>query len=119
MIKIFRRIAAIWPMMKDREQALWKKILVAGSVVYLISPIEFVPDFFLPVGLLDDLVLWGCILTLLGDTLDSYASAGKKRRGFVNYKKKFKGSEVIDNVDFEVTEDSESEKDNTGGNQNG
>ena len=107
-------------MLKDRQQALWKKVLVIGSLVYLISPVEFVPDFFLPVGLLDDLVLWACILTLLGDTLDSYAGKGKKQRRFVNYKKKFKGSEVIDNVDFEVTEDNEEEKETeeTRGNQN-
>lgn len=105
-MKVFKRIAALWPMLKDREQALWKKALVIGSVIYLISPIEFVPDFLLPIGLLDDIILWACILVVLGDTLDEYAKKTKKtKRKFVNYKKKFKGSTVIDDVEFEVTEE--------------
>lgn len=90
----------------DKEQSLWKKALVIGAVIYLISPIEFVPDFLLPIGLLDDIILWACILIVLGDTLDEYANKKNKvKRNFVNYKKKFKGSTVIDDVEFEVTED--------------
>lgn len=105
-MKIFKRIAAIIPMLADKEQSLWKKALVIGSAIYLISPIEFVPDFLLPIGLIDDIVLWACILVLLGDTLDAYANKPKKtKRTFVNYKKKFKGSTVIDDVEYEVTED--------------
>ena len=105
-MKFFKRIAGLIPMIMDKEQSLWKKILVIGSIVYLISPIEFVPDFLLPFGLIDDIILWICIITVLGDTLDSYAEKTKKtRRNFVNYKKKFKGSEVIDNVDYQVKEE--------------
>ena len=105
-MKIFKRIAALIPMLRDKEQSLWKKALVIGSVIYLISPIEFVPDFLMPIGLIDDIILWACILILLGDTLDGYATKPRKtKRNFVNYKKKFKGSTVIDNVEYEVTED--------------
>lgn len=105
-MKFFKRIAAIIPMMMDKEQPIWKKALIIGSVIYLISPIEFVPDFLLPFGLFDDIILWVCILVLLGDTLDGYAKkSSKTKKSFVNYNKKFKGSTVIDNVDYEVTDE--------------
>ena len=32
-------------------------ILILISIVYLISPIDFIPDFFLPFGIADDLVV--------------------------------------------------------------
>lgn len=105
-MKIFKRIAAIVPMIMDKEQSLWKKVLVIGAVIYLVSPIEFIPDFLLPFGIVDDIILWVCIIILLGDTLDGYVTkSSKTKKSFVNYKKKFKGSTVIDNVDYEVTDE--------------
>ena len=112
-MKIFKRIAAIIPMLLDKDQSIWNKILVIGAAIYLISPIEFVPDFLLPFGLIDDIILWTCILVVLGDTLDQYVKYGPKKtkRSFVNYKKKFKGKEVIDNADYQVTEETRGEED--------
>ena len=112
-MKIFKRIAALIPMIMDKEQSLWKKALVIGAIIYLISPIEFIPDFLLPFGLIDDIILWACILVLLGDTLDGYAEkSSKTRKSFVNYNKKFKGSTVIDNVEYEVTDEESRGKEN-------
>lgn len=100
----FKRIPNIRLMMKDRSVSLWKKALIVFGIIYLFLPFEVIPDFFLPVGIIDDIVLWGSIITLLGDTLDKYNSPNKKAR------KKYKGKTVIDDVEFEIKE----EEDETG-----
>ena len=33
-------------------------LLIIISIVYLISPIDFIPEFFLPLGIADDLVVF-------------------------------------------------------------
>jgi uncharacterized membrane protein YkvA (DUF1232 family) len=53
--KSISKMGAFFKMIKDPESAKWKKILAVVSIVYIISPIDIVPEFFLPVlGYIDD-----------------------------------------------------------------
>jgi uncharacterized membrane protein YkvA (DUF1232 family) len=49
-----------WRLYRDRRVPLAAKLGLTAAVVYFLSPIDLVPDFWLPVfGLADDLaVLW-------------------------------------------------------------
>lgn len=97
-IRFFKRIGAIRLMMTDKSVKWWKKALIIFGLVYLVLPFEVLPDFFLPVGWVDDIVLWVCILVGLKDTLDKYVRRGGKS----DFSKKYK--DVIDDVDYEVKE---------------
>ena len=56
------RIKLILRLMGDRRVSIWLKILPVGGLLYLLSPIDLIPDIALPViGYLDDaLVIWLC-----------------------------------------------------------
>ncbi|MDN5373059.1 MAG: DUF1232 domain-containing protein [Carnobacterium inhibens] len=58
-----------------------KKLMVAGIILYIISPIDFVPDFIPVVGYADDVIL--PILLLVANKLlsdDTDASSGQLRK---------------------------------------
>lgn len=46
-----------WRLLADRRVPLWPKAVLVGSLVYVASPIDFVPDLMPVVGQLDDLTL--------------------------------------------------------------
>lgn len=98
MFRIVHRIFSIGRLMADRNVSLWKKVLVIGGIIYLISPFELVADFILPFGLADDIILWICIFLILGDDLDRYKRDKRVKS------KKYKGRDIIEDVEFEVKE---------------
>ena len=61
---ILKQLRLVWLLMQDGRVPLWMKSVVPLSLLYLVSPIDFIPDVILGLGQLDDL---GIIL--LGMTL--------------------------------------------------
>jgi uncharacterized membrane protein YkvA (DUF1232 family) len=72
-------IAGIW----DKVQALWryvvsdkvpwyKKVLPLAGLVYLVSPVDAVPDFIPIVGLLDDAAVISLIVLQMGSILKNF-----------------------------------------------
>ena len=61
--KLKTDIPAIFLALKDKETSLVAKIFAGITVVYALSPIDFVPDFIPVLGYLDDviLLLWGVL----------------------------------------------------------
>lgn len=54
------RVRLIWRLIRDRRVSFWLKIIPIAGLVYLVSPIDVIPDIALPViGELDDAaILW-------------------------------------------------------------
>ena len=59
---VILRVKLILRLMGDRRVNILLKILPVGGLIYLLSPIDLIPDIALPViGYLDDaLVIWLC-----------------------------------------------------------
>lgn len=51
-------------LMLDRRVPIWSKLIIPASIIYMVSPIDFMPDFLLFLGWIDDIVA-----LLLGVTL--------------------------------------------------
>lgn len=103
----FRRIVSVKAMLKDPSVKLWKKALAVFGMVYLFLPVDLIPPVLIPIGWIDDLVVWILITMILRDTLDRYWSNGKKEE----YSEKF--TEAVD-VDYEVKEENRNqEKENS------
>jgi uncharacterized membrane protein YkvA (DUF1232 family) len=47
----------LWRALKHPGSPAWLKWAVAGLVLYLLSPVDLLPDFIPIIGLVDDLVL--------------------------------------------------------------
>jgi uncharacterized membrane protein YkvA (DUF1232 family) len=54
------RVRLIWRLIRDRRVSPWLKIIPVAGLIYLISPIDLIPDIAFPIiGELDDAaVLW-------------------------------------------------------------
>jgi uncharacterized membrane protein YkvA (DUF1232 family) len=54
---LIRQVRLAWRLMLDSRVPLWVKTIVPASLVYLISPVDFVPDVIPGLGQLDDLAV--------------------------------------------------------------
>ncbi len=54
---IVRQARLAWRLMLDPRVPLWVKTIVPASLVYLVFPIDFVPDVIPGLGQLDDLAV--------------------------------------------------------------
>jgi len=46
-----------WRLLWDRRVSIWPKALLVLAIIYVLSPIDLIPDFIPFVGELDDLVV--------------------------------------------------------------
>lgn len=63
---------------KDREVSVFKKLLILGGLLYLIFPMDIVPDFLIGLGILDDaavlLFVWNAIKSELSEYGDKISA---------------------------------------------
>lgn len=52
---LFKQLRLVWLLMQDGRVPLWMKSVVPLSLIYLVSPLDFIPDVVLGFGQLDDL----------------------------------------------------------------
>lgn len=53
-----------WRLMQDGRVPLWSKAIPVLSVLYIFSPIDILPDFFLILGQIDDFFIISMALEL-------------------------------------------------------
>ena len=97
-----RRIRAIPYMMRDKSVPKRKKAIIIAGLIYLLLPFDIIPVVLFPIGWVDDLIIWVWIIWYLKDELDKYW-IGEKRQ---DLSKKYKNKTVINDVDFEIKDDS-------------
>jgi uncharacterized membrane protein YkvA (DUF1232 family) len=52
-----RQIRLAWRLLFDSRVPLWVKAIVPASLIYLISPVDLIPDVAIGLGQLDDLAV--------------------------------------------------------------
>jgi uncharacterized membrane protein YkvA (DUF1232 family) len=58
--------------LKDKDVSVFKKLLIIGSLLYLIFPVDIVPDFIIGLGILDDITVLTFIWIALKSEIDDY-----------------------------------------------
>ncbi len=69
---MFKRLKLTIKYMKDKEVSFFKKLLIIGSLLYLVFPVDIVPDFIIGLGILDDITVLTFIWLALKSELDEY-----------------------------------------------
>lgn len=69
---MFKRIKLTILYMRDKNVSFIKKFLIIGSLLYLILPIDIVPDFIIGLGQIDDIAVLVFIWFALKSELDEY-----------------------------------------------
>jgi uncharacterized membrane protein YkvA (DUF1232 family) len=57
-VALLRQMRLAWRLMRDGRVPLGYKVIPLGVLAYIFSPIDFLPDWLLGVGQLDDLTLF-------------------------------------------------------------
>ncbi len=52
-----RYVRLLGGLLVDRRVSIWDKLLVAGAIAYIVSPIDLIPDFIPFLGEVDDVYL--------------------------------------------------------------
>ena len=100
-----KRILAIKDLLLDPDVSKGKKLLVIFGIIYLFSPLDLIPAPVLGFSVIDDLVLWGFILTHLSDELDSYWKNRVDDSESRRFIRRFKGKNIIKSQGREVEDD--------------
>ena len=100
----FLRIKGIFPMLKDKNVAWWKKAILIAGMIYPVLPVDLIPPLVPVFGWLDDVLVWVAILYFMGKELDRYVP--EKTGG--NKKYRYKDSDVTE-AEFTVSKEEEEE----------
>ena len=100
---LIKRIKAIRFMMADKTVPRREKAIIVAGIIYLFLPIDIIPPIIFPFGIIDDIVVWLLILWYLSSELDKYWLGEKP----VNYSKKYRKKDIVDDVEYNVDEEEE------------
>ena len=98
---LMRRIKAIPPFLRDKAVPFRKKLVIILGIAYLLWPLDLIPTPILLFGIIDDIVIWGFIIYYLREELDKYWLGEKE----VKPEERFHGKKIIDDVKFEVKDE--------------
>jgi uncharacterized membrane protein YkvA (DUF1232 family) len=65
----------VWSFLTNAEESTWKKWMVALAVLYVVCPIDAVPDLVPVWGWLDDLGAVGIALAFLARAVEPYGES--------------------------------------------
>ena len=71
-ISFARDIRALYNYFSDKDVSWYRKSIVAGALIYFISPIDAIPDLAPLLGYMDDLGVIAAVLKFLGHELMQY-----------------------------------------------
>jgi uncharacterized membrane protein YkvA (DUF1232 family) len=90
---IVNELRLIWRLMLDARVPFWKKLIPITAVIYVISPLDLIPDILIGIGQLDDLGILLGSLRLFKSSIPEYIL--KEHREIL-------AGNVIDVRDYEV-----------------
>ena len=76
MVNVWDKVQVLWRFIRDPEVAWAQKATAVGSLVYLVSPLDAIPDFIPAGGLLDDVAVILFVVQMLAGSLKSYETDG-------------------------------------------
>ncbi len=90
------RLLFIFKFLFDKNVPLREKWWVIIPLIYILSPADLIPAPVLGLGILDDLVMLGFLLTIGYDKTKKYY-----------FDNRGKDKDIIENVEYEIHEDEE------------
>jgi len=98
-MNILLRLSLIYKFLFNKEIPLKEKWWIIIPVIYLVSPIDLIPEPILGFGFVDDLVMLTYLLSVVMDKTKKYNNK--------NNKNETSKEKIIEDVDYEIKEDEE------------
>lgn len=104
---LIEQVMLTFRLLKDRRVPIWTKVLLFVPFLYLLSPIDILPDFIPVLGQLDDIsiILLGMRLF---EALSPTDVVAEHRLSIANRGKR--SFEVLENVEYEIRQEGEKAK---------
>lgn len=100
--KIVRNLSYTIKYLGDPQVSFFKKAVIVGALIYVLLPIDLLPDPVLGFGFIDDgFVLLFALMRLL-DQLDEYVKDKEGRKYYYSSHGSEEDNRVIDDVEYEV-----------------
>ena len=97
------RISLIFKFIFDKSIPLREKLWVILPVIYILSPIDLIPFPVLGFSIIDDLVVFVFLLTIINSKIQKYYENHKKE----SYKENVKDKTIIENVEYKVNDEND------------
>lgn len=68
-------VLAMFDMLKDPKASPMNKVVAALAIIYVLNPIDVIPDIFPGIGYLDDIIAVALAITLIGNALNKYVNS--------------------------------------------
>lgn len=101
-MNIFKKIILSIRYLFDSRVPFRKKIWLIITILYIVSPIDLIPEPVMLFGILDDLTLLTFVLSKLSSELEDYSISKEKEEKEKNIKDK-----IIEDVEYDIKEDKE------------
>lgn len=95
---VIDQVALTWKLLFDSRVPAWMKLVAIAPIVYVLSPIDFIPDVFLGIGQLDDLGIVLAGMRLFESLVPAYIV--NEHRGTI--KAKNDDNNTVQNVNYSV-----------------
>ncbi len=96
------RILLIFKFLKDKNIPLKEKWWIILPLIYILSPVDLIPFPVLGFAIIDDLVMFVFLLYMIKSKTDKYYGREKRE----DYSQEVKGKKIIEDVEYEINEDS-------------
>jgi uncharacterized membrane protein YkvA (DUF1232 family) len=60
-----KKVRLVWALSRDKRVPEWTRLIVLAPALYLVSPIDIMPDFIPVLGRIDDAAIFGLAIDLL------------------------------------------------------
>lgn len=84
--KLVKRAQQLWDYFNSGKVSGMEKVLIVAALLYLISPIDLVPDFIPVVGWLDDIGVAGLVMDYVLKKMDGKGEGEGKGKGGKKHK---------------------------------
>jgi uncharacterized membrane protein YkvA (DUF1232 family) len=100
---VLDQILLTWRLLLDKRVPFWTKLIAIVPIIYVISPIDFIPDVILGLGQLDDLGLMIAGMRLFETVVPDYIV--QEHRGALA--RRSRPLEVVETPHYRVTHEGE------------
>lgn len=99
MKNIIKKLSILFKFYRDDKVSIPKKLLPIITLLYIISPIDLVPEPIILFGIIDDIVLFLYTASKFSEYIRQYQNKkNNKNSKVVEFKKK----DVVENVDYDI-----------------
>ena len=82
--EIWDNVLALWDLLKDPNAGIAAKATAIGALLYMISPVDAIPDIIPGVGIIDDVAIITAAVASLAATLVKYKKKRDEEKESIN-----------------------------------